>query len=449
MTIDMLPDVALLRVFDCYMEEAPSGLERWHILVHVCRKWRGVVFGSPRRLNLRLFCEARTPVRETLDVWPLLPIIISVHRPQIWDADNIVAALERNDRICNLTFLDISRSQSEKVLGEMQQPFPALTSVWLRFKSSPVIPASFLGGSAPSLRTFALERIPFPGLPKLLLSATHLVDLDLRDIPHSGYFSPETIVTCVSTLTALKGLRVEFESPRSCPDRRSRHPPPRTRNLLPVLTKLWFKGVSEYLEDLVARINAPLLDNLLITIYNQLILDTPQLTQLINRSSRFKAREARVVFNDREVWVSLPQTGNGALSMVISCRQSDWQLSSLAQICSSSFPQTLIPAVEHLYIHRGAWPPDWQDDLEISQWLELLHPFTAVKDLYISEGFIPRIAPALKELVGERVSEVLPALQTLFLPETLLEPVQEAIGQFIAARQITGQPITTSHWDGR
>ena len=100
--------------------------------------------------------------------------------------------------------------------------------------------------------------------------------------------------------------------------------------------------------------------------------------------------------------------------MEISCRQSDWQPSSLAQICSTSFPRTLIPAVEHHYIHRGAWPPNWQDDIEISQWLELLHPFTAVKDLYISEGLIPHIAPALKELVGERVSELLPALQTLF-----------------------------------
>ena len=104
-----------------------------------------------------------------------------------------------------------------------------------------------------------------------------------------------------------------------------------------------------------------------------------------------------MIFNEREAWVTLPQTGNGALGMEISCRQSDWQLSSLAQICSTSFPRTLIPTVEHHYIHRGAWPPNWQDDIEISQWLELLHPFTAVKDLYISEGLIPHIAPALKD----------------------------------------------------
>ena len=34
----------------------------------------------------------------------------------------------------------------------------------------------------------------------------------------------------------------------------------------------------------------------------------------------------------------------------------------------------------------------------------------AVKGLYISEEFRPRIAPTLKELVGERVTEVLPDL---------------------------------------
>ena len=36
--------------------------------------------------------------------------------------------------------------------------------------------------------------IPFPGLPKLLLSATHLVQLWLANIPHSGYISPDVMV---------------------------------------------------------------------------------------------------------------------------------------------------------------------------------------------------------------------------------------------------------------
>ena len=180
--------------------------------------------------------------------------------------------------------------------------------------------------------------------------------LDLWTIPHSGYFSPEAMVTGLSVLTSLESLVIEFESPRSRPDRKSRRPPPPTRTLLPVLTQLGFKGVNEYLEDLVARIDAPLLDKLTITFFHQLIFDTPQLTQFISRTPKFKAHdEARVVFSNWDVTVTLPQTFDGELKLGISCRQSDWQLSSLAQVCSSSFPQALIPTVEHLYIQSESW----------------------------------------------------------------------------------------------
>ena len=108
------------------------------------------------------------------------------------------------------------------------------------------------------------------------------------------------------------------------------------------------------------------------------------------------------------------------LRLAISCRQSDWQLSSLAQICSSSFPQALISVVESLVIlEESGLRPHWQDDSDIerSQWLDLLHPFTAVKDLYIYPEFVPRIAPALQELVRERVTGVLPAFRALYFRE--------------------------------
>jgi hypothetical protein len=72
-----------------------------------------------------------------------------------------------------------------------------------------------------------------------------------------------------------------------------------------------------------------------------------------------------------------------------------------------------------------------------------------VKCLYISREFTPRLVLALQDLVGERVTEVLPTLQTLFLEEThVLGPVQEAIGQFVAARQLIDQHVTLSHWNG-
>ena len=90
-TVDMLPDVALLEIFDYYVADAREEekddderqftIQAWHTLVHVCRNWRMIVLGSPRRLDLRLFCKDTTPVKETLAVWPPLPIVIERRNP--------------------------------------------------------------------------------------------------------------------------------------------------------------------------------------------------------------------------------------------------------------------------------------------------------------------------------------------------------------------------------
>ena len=448
MTIDVLPDVALLTIFDSYVD-----IQEWKTLVHVCRKWRNVVFGSPRRLNLQLICKASTPVMETLHVWPPLPVVIWDYWNEILGMDNIFTALKHSDRICELQLLDIPSSQFEKVLAGIQLPFPALTRLHLqaRDETASVDPDLFLGGTAPRLRTLILERIPFPGLTKLLLSATHLVYLDLWEIPHSGYISPNAMVTCLSALTRLESLDISFESPRSCPDRRSRRPPPQIRTVLSSLTKLRFRGVSESLEDLVARIDTPLLDKCQITFFHRLIFDVPQLAQFVSRTPKFKTHnEARVFFSAWAVSATFSQTSNGALELAISCRQPDWQLSSLAQLCNSSLSQTHIRTVEHLYIRSGLPRQRWQDDIESSQWLELLRPFTAVKGLYISREIVPRIAPAVQELVGVRVTEMLPGLQNLFLEEPHPSgAVQETIGQFVASRHATGHPIAISRWEGK
>jgi hypothetical protein len=450
----MIPDVALLRIFDFYLEEG----WRWHTLVHVCREWRSVVFGSPRRLNLQLRCTAKTPVRKTLDVWPLIPIAIRAFNCETWGLDNIIAALEHNNRICDMDLFTnpkISSSQLKLVLAAMQKPFPTLTRLHFHANEeiAPVDPHLFLGGSAPRLQTLILNRIPLavPGLPKLLLTATHLVHLRLLSITQTGYISPEAMVTCLTVSTRLERLELRFNTPLR-PNRRYRHPLPPTRALLPALTEFQFKGDVDYLEDFVVRIDAPVLDTLDITLFLQHIFQTPQLTQFISRTPKFKSHdEAEMIFSSWGARIKTSQTPNGAVMLSIPCGRTDLQLSSMAQFCSSIFPRALITTVEHLYIleNKLLLRPHWQDNIENREWLELFRPFTAVKGLYISEEFLPRIAPTLKELVGERVTEVLPALLALFLEETnLSEPVREAIGEFIAARQLAGRRIDVSQWGG-
>ncbi len=110
--MDVLPDDVLLVVFDFYLVKYPKrdkDTSRWQTLVHVCRRWRSIVFGSPRRLNLKLRCTPKTPARDSLDVWPGLPLLIQGDIYEESDVDNIIAALERSDRVCKITFMFPSR----------------------------------------------------------------------------------------------------------------------------------------------------------------------------------------------------------------------------------------------------------------------------------------------------------------------------------------------------
>ena len=396
-TIDILPDDVLLAVFDFNVvgyqdldileilfriRDAKWKIQSWQSLVHVCRRWRGLVFGSPRRLNLQLCCIPRIYARKSLDVWPALPLLI-------WgtitgtSADYIFADLEHSDRIRQIKLHCRTTFQLEKLYKAMQVPFPELAILALsfrRFSNVPVLPDSFMGGSAPCLRYFSLNAIPFPALPDLLLSTTHLHDLFLYNIPHSGYISPKAMATCLSMLTSLVLFRLEFKSPQSCPNRETRSLPPLTRSVLPAVTKFWFKGVNEYLEDLVSRIDAPQLYRLSISLFNDIHFDTPELNQFISRTPILGAyNEAHLTFYSHEALVRLG-SDRSMTQVRILCQVSDWQLSSLAQICN--FSLRLLLTMENLYIYENLdSPSDWKDDIENTEWLDLLLPFTTEESL--------------------------------------------------------------------
>ena len=445
----MLPDDVLLAIFDFCRDK--YALEAWQTLVHVCRRWRSVVFGSPRRLGLQLVCTAQTPARGTLNVWPALPLFIRCYHIPIEILDNIIAVLERSGCVREIDISHVSSLELGKIAEVMQEPFPELThmGLWSEDETVPILPDSFLGGSAPHLRSLEFQGIPFPGLPKILLSATHLFDLRLWDIPHSGYFSPELMVTALSTLISLQELRLEFQSPLSHPDWASRRPPPPTHFVLPILQNFKFKGVSEYLEDLVACINAPRLDRFYITFFNQIVFDAPQLIQFISRTPKLKELEkVHVIFEGGAAKVNLSSqiSGYGELEVKVPCKELDWQVSSLEQVCT----WCLLPisTSENLYIYgHPLWQIGVQDNIDNALWLELFHPFAAVKNLHLSQEFARRIVPALQQLVEGTMTGVLPILENIFLEvlETL-GPVQEGIEQFVAARQAS-HPVAVSRWD--
>jgi hypothetical protein len=331
----------------------------------------------------------------------------------------------------------------------MNNPFPELEYLHLapEDENPPTLPDSFLGGSAPRLQEVLLWGIPFPALPKLLLSTNDLVTLCLTDIPRSGYISPKELLTSLSALTKLNSLELGFQFPPSLADGESRRPPSQTRAVLPAVTEFIFKGNSKYLDDFVSRIDAPLLEKLNIVFFNLLVFDIPQLHRFISRTATFKAPDrVEIVFDTFGVEVGLFRrkgtTDYKVLRLRISCESPDRQLSSLAQVCNSSLPP--LPTLESLCIHEGQYfRPQWHNNMEHAQWLELLRPFSSVKDLILSENLVQLVAPALREIIG---TAVLPVLQNVFLEgHQLSGPVQEAIGQFLTARDLFGCLVTVHH----
>jgi len=209
------------------------------------------------------------------------------------------------------------------------------------------------------------------------------------------------------------------------------------------------------LEDLLTRINAPLLCYLYVDFFMDLNFDLPQLHRLIGHAEEFKTFDrAQVWIYDDSIKLGLfPKTRAGenlkSLKLRIKCRALEWQLSSLAHVCCSSFP--LISTLEDLEIweHDRLPSSHWTGDMENAQWLELLGPFTALKNLHLTNKTALHVCGALLELSGERVTEVLPMLQNLFLCDRYpSKRSRKAITIFVAARRRSGHPVSVHRVSG-
>ena len=420
--------------------------------MHVCRRWRSIVFKSPRHLGLELVGTARTPARKMLDVWPALPLIVSCDDSSTGRADNIIALLERSDRVCRASLKKVRSSKLETFLAIMQQPFPELKhlSLYSNDRPRPLVPDSFLAGSAPRMESLLLHGLRYPGLPKLLLSATHLNSL-LLIIPHTGYISPDAMGTALSASISLESFLLEFQSSKSRPDQESRRPPPSTRSLLPVLKDFEFKGVSEYLDDFVAHIDAPQLNRLDVTFFKNTVYNAPQLIQFISRSPISSVLIADIRLRDTTARLNFSSHSSGQrkrknLNLMIPCGRATDQLTSfLEQIFSSCLPPLSMLEDLHISVFLDSQPNPTENN---RLFLEMLRPFTSVKNLYLPFELSPRVSFALQDLVEEgRTTEVLPALRTIFLEgfdSKSSGRVQGKIEQFVAARQVAGHTIAIS-----
>ncbi|KAH9169006.1 hypothetical protein EDB89DRAFT_2073425 [Lactarius sanguifluus] len=428
-TINTLPDDIFREIFAICLSDPDEHpvvcMWEWQGLVRVCQRWQQVIYASPRYFDLHLCCTNGTPFRKDLSLWPEFPLVVEYYVAE--DDDDLNAALEHPNRVRRID-LSIASSEVFEAIEAMEVPFPVLTHLEItgheeedRPKDMLYLSDRFLGGSAPCLQHLSLESAALEDLPKLLLSTRDLVSLRLENFPPWGYISPEEIAGGLAGLTRLRTLSIRFAFPY---ERWGSPMHPQPCVVLPALTEFEFRGDSKYLDELMAQIDTPRVEDVRIE-YSELDVQAPQFSEFIKRS---QFRRARVDFStyDPDIKLDRPQG---------ECHQAHFSLiipdSGFRDFTVAHVLGQLVPMLSNV-AHLSVLGEDSMDEV-----LPLLRLFPAVKAMDVHRKVAGYIASALEDIAEDMVTEVLPALELL-----LLDGDDNKLGQFLSLRQLSGRPVT-------
>ncbi|KAH9022725.1 hypothetical protein EDB84DRAFT_1509981 [Lactarius hengduanensis] len=452
-SINTLNDDILLGIFSHYRPDDEGNRKRqlgWFKLAHVCRRWRRLIYESAFHLDAHILCTEGAPVVDMLPLLPPLPLVINYQSLSMHARDElgISHALRLRNRVRHVD-LDILPSNLRKLLVLLDEPFPRLerlslsSAAWADEDTSLVIP-NFL---APNLRHLKLRGVDLSSELQLLSSTISLVTLTLTDIRDSGDFLPKHLITRLRSFRQLEELSIDFSPPVP-------HISPEsdvfdaldTPVTLPKLKCFTFRGVSAYLESLVAQIRAPLLERLSITLFNQTAFALSHLAHFIDITEGLKLPIAKVLFERDAVSVGMGShrwpnfNGYRSFRLLVMCNGFDPQVHCAAQICSALRP--VLSSLGQLALVDGL--RDWQNgDNGDAMWHKLLRPFIGAKTLHICNAVRRELASALQ--VGDAGSDpgLLPSLQELAF-DISERYLGNSFTSFIRARQIAGRPVRLS-----
>ncbi|KAH9953026.1 hypothetical protein BC827DRAFT_195423 [Russula dissimulans] len=454
--INILNDDTLLEIFNhCRLgDEQGWDLQlQWGKLSHVCRRWRSLIFGSPSYLKIRLPVLSRTSILPMLNLFPPLPIIIdckvSTRIANTTTSPMIMLWLPfapvHRDRIHHIA-IQASPQYWRQLLVHMNEPFQKLEYLSLASTATLdpaklILPESFM---APNLRHLNLIGIGLPkGLP-LLASTVALVSLKLCRIQ---LFSPEDLVTRLQHMPQLEELSIDF--------RFLTHRPITDGALiqtsipvatLPSLKQLEFHGFAAYLEGLVSRTNAPALERLTITLFNQASFTLPHLSQFMNTTEGLKHPISSILFDREAVSIAIRHREppfEDVFNLRLGYSWFNWQINSAAQICGTLLP--VLSIVEELTLdsHECLRRLRWLDAVtNATMWRDLILPFKHVKKLSISRALWLELSTALhpdNERPELFLHRLLPSLQI----GEIKSGIQHQIERFIINARPLGPVVLT------
>ncbi len=500
LTIDTLPDNVLLGIFSfcvsCPSDSPGRRMREWRSLVQVCKRWQETIYASPRYLDLSLYFSNGDTITETLDRWPELPLILSYVVPGELECpvrkSDLYELLAQRDRICRIELV-MTPLGADWVAEPMAEQFPLLTHLDLisEPKLDPDDPDfaayfpyldQFLGGSAPSLQHLCIDNVDYEGLPSLLSSAPNLVSLQIKNIRPTCYLPPKEMVGALSGLTKLRDLCIELSTWYPTSEfrdvERYQTPPSSSPSLVhvifPALTQLQIRGDSQYLEDLVALIDAPLLEDLSIEYpepdepVEEGGMKADKLSQFIGRTETFKHagfRRTELTLDRHRACVKfdLPhgECQQARLSLTVldsnEARGTPFACTAIDMILVLSYIAIMPSEVRHLSI-KDTGPEDQENQTHVPvvtalpsvilgvRWFPIFLSFPAVHVIHVTRSLAEDISCALRDTPSELVARVLPALQVIWLDvhDTSRRHKRKLMGitrRFLSLRDQSGLPV--------
>ena len=463
----------LLEIFDCYRQDINSYDYQWgekHVwinLVHVCSKWRTVVFASYVRLDLGVLVGPKKPGHIKTILSGPLPISIDyqhIYEPitgsALW---RMRATLKHHpDRVRKITFQG-KRANFDKFFELTNRAFPVLDTLSLHFCGPYVkIPDTFLRGPDLSdlhhdlrhlrhLELTGVSRVSLPPISKFLLSATALTDLVLHfDNSHQSPLSETSLLACLKGLSCLRSLDLGFISGPVTSSQ------PSTPKDIVTLSKLtFFRYIGHdilFFDALVAGLSAPSLRDVEVQycagIWPPMVVHIPRFINEIEEHYHV----VHVVF---QAWLFhlslLSQSG------YISHCKPGFKFGTISLLPSESIMRmsgvlsTTLATVEELHLSFDKASTDvWEDLIPWRRsWRKFLQQFPSVKVLR-TEDKNNCFARILLQGYKEPDDDVtfLPALEEIELDknsseidESQCRPRLAAFEPFVSAQQKAGRSV--------
>jgi len=440
----------------------------WYNLVHVCQRWRRLIFASASYLRICHVCTHGTQVGRMLAQSPILPLVVDyADETRGWtegDGEGLWFALlpERRDRVRRIRLLVHGSYLWNFVAALFDGTFPMLECLFVKLRKrcheSPSfkLPHRF---RAARLRHLVLTQIGFPLASPILVTSVHVVTLSLNLVK---YCLPNDLLERLLSLPRLEALNIASTSPISEDFSVASgqgplwNTPLNTHVTLSNLHSFGFQGDGLYLKALLPGMTTPLLGGLQTAVFNQM---TPSVSCLLSCTTtadnpNFSIGSAWFRFHRRGVSVRVcPSDGDRTyvFSLHAFCRGLNSQLFFVSQLFDG--PSLLLASVVDLSLaySRRIFSSEQHNDTEdrCTHWRNLLRSFKNVEILRVYGELSRDISRAL--LLG---SEAEPVSSRVLLPRLKelrctamgdLSDAGNALAAFIHACEAAGHPVRLVH----